>query len=452
MLSSFLDTLNKYNMLAYGDRVIAGLSGGADSVLLLTLLTELRKEYALGITAVHVNHGLRGAEADADENFSRIYSENIGVHFIAFHTDAQREADTLGLSLEEAGREIRYKRFADAMNACGANKIAVAHHLDDNAETVFMRICRGTGLPGLCGIPPVRGPIIRPLIETGRSSIESYLLERNIPYRTDSSNLSETFTRNRVRNTLIPEIESRLGVDFREKLSSLSRACTEDEDFIDKAAREAFGVSLISSERLCVSLSVSALCEYHSAVTSRVIRLALSAWGLKDVSAYHIRTARSLIKAQSGKQAVLPGGVTVKRHFDELRFTTAGMESPQAFLYDLKPGETLYVPELSLYFLLSENPAPRNAVCTKAFLYDKIDDIQIRSRRPGDFIRIRRVGRVKLKDYFINNKIPSYRRGGIGLAAQGGDVLWILDGKNICHEEYEALSRESRKIYIQMWE
>jgi tRNA(Ile)-lysidine synthase len=454
MLNSFLNTIKKYNMLSYGDKVIAGLSGGADSVLLLTLLADLREEYALDITAVHVNHGLRGGEAGGDETFSRLFCEKLGIDFIAFQENVLKESESAGLNLEEAGREIRYKRFDEAMKARGANKIAVAHNRNDNAETVFMRICRGAGLPGLCGIPPVRGQIIRPLIETRRAEIESYLSRHNIPYRTDSTNLSERFTRNRVRNTLMPEIESSLGVDLGEKLSSLSRTCAEDEDFMYGVARDAYSDSLITSRRYCVSLSIPALRGCHPAITARVIRLALSEWGLKDVSARHIHAARDLINAQSGRQAVLPGGVTIKKHFGELRFTSTEAESAQPFRYDLKPGETLYIPELSLNFLLTENPSPINSatVCTKAFLYDRIGDIQIRSRLPGDIIRIRHIGAVKIKDYFINNKIPSYRRGAIGLVARGGEVLWILDEKNICHEEYEALSREARKIYIHMWE
>ena len=452
MLKSFLETIIKYNMLTYGDRIIAGVSGGADSILLLALLAELREGYALNITAAHINHGIRGAEADTDEAFVRAYCVKIGVDFIPFHEDVPKAAKTLKLSIEEAGREIRYKCFEKAMKSYNANKIAVAHNRNDNAETVFMRICRGTGLAGLCGIPAVRGPIIRPLIETGRTEIESYLAAHCIPFRTDSTNLSDTHMRNCIRNTLIPAIESALGVDICEKLNSLSLLCAMDEEFLDKTAAEAFTASILSRRGQGISLSISALKAYHPAAATRVIRLALAEWGLKDISVYHIQAIQALITAQSGKQARLPGSILVQKHHNELRFSIKETGKPHHFRYGLKPEIPLYVPELSRYYLLSENGAPGNSMCTKAFIYGKITDIQIRSRQPGDFIRIRHIGTVKLKDYFINNKIPSYLRDVCGLAAQGNEILWIMDNKDICNEHYEALNGELQKIFIHVWE
>ena len=446
--------IQKYNMLSYDDRVVIGFSGGADSVALIALLTELRERLCLELTSVHINHGIRGAEADADEAFSREYCRRLNVPFLAFHEDAPQMAETMGLSLEEAGRYIRYQCFEQARMSRKANKIAVAHNSDDNAETVFMNICRGTGLSGLSGIPPVRGYIIRPLIETCRAEIERYLSEHGIPYRTDSTNLSGDYTRNRIRNTLIPEIDSILNVDFRQKLNALSRLCARDGEFINACALGAYEKALILEIPGNVSLSVSRLREFHPAVIARVIRLALSQWGLKDITARHIQAAENLLDAQSGKQTCLPGGLAINKYYDELCFSSAEKENPKAFRYDLKPGIPIFVPELSRHFLLSENKTSINngTVCTKAFLYDKISDIQIRSRQPGDRIRIRHIGTVKLKEYFINNKIPSYRRGGVGLVAQGGDVLWILDDKNICNEEYVSPGCESQQIYIHVWE
>ena len=454
MLKSFLNTLNKYKMLTNGDCVIVGLSGGADSVLLLTLLVELREEYSLRITAAHINHGIRGEESDSDEEFARSYSRSLGVDFLSFHEDVPKAAEASGLSLETAGRDIRYNCFNKAMKSRGANKIAVAHNRNDNAETVLMNICRGTGLPGLCGIPPVRGPIIRPLIETGRAEIESYLSERHIPYCTDSTNFSDNITRNRVRIKLIPEIESVFGVDLCERLSSLSKLCSVDEDYINKSAYDAYGASLLFTRQKGISLSIPALRAYHPAVRARIFRIVLSEWGLKDITAYHIQAALSLIEAQSGKQAALPGGIVIKKYHNELCFSANEPENTQPFTYELKQDIPLYVPELSRYFLLTENQPSINsdAACTKVFQYDKINSIQIRSRQPGDLIRIRHIGSVKLKDYFINNKVPSYQRDSIGLAAQGGDVLWILDKKNMCHEQFEASDSVSRKIFLHVWE
>jgi len=437
-------------MLESGDRVIVGFSGGADSVLLLTLLVQLKEQYELDIIATHINHGMRGLESDADEAFAKAYSEKIGVDFLSFHEHVPTSAKELGMGLEEAGREIRYRCFQKALESRKANKIAVAHNKNDNAETVFMRICRGTGSAGLCGIPPVRGSIIRPLIETGRVQIERYLSDQQIPYRTDTTNHSNEFTRNHIRNKIIPNIESDLGIDLCEKLDSLSRLCSIDEDFMDKIARDSLSASLLTSQEPNVILSIPALRTNHPAITARIIRLALSESGLKIISACHIEAANSLINNKTGKQIRLPDGLFVGKYYDELHFTYGDPKDHQSFHYDLKPDTSVHVPELSKCFLLSENPAPINSglVCTKAFLYDKIVDVQIRSRLPGDRICIRHIGTVKLKEYFINNKIPSYQRSKIGLVAQGNDVLWILDNKNICHEQYESLEGESKKVFI----
>jgi len=441
-------------MLASGDRVIVGFSGGADSVLLLTLLVQLKEQYNLDITATHINHGMRGSESDADEAFTKSYSEKIGVDFLSFREHIPTTAKELGMGLEEAGREIRYKYFQEALKSRKANKIAIAHNKNDNAETVFMRICRGTGLAGLCGIPPVRGSIIRPLIETGRIQIEHYLSEQQIPYQTDTTNHSNEFTRNRIRNKILPNIESDLDIDLCEKLDSLSRLCSIDEDFMDKTARDALKASLLSSQQPNITLSIPILHTNHPAITTRIIRLALSERGLKDISSCHIEAVYSLLYNKTGKQIRLPGDLVVRRFYEELHFTYDGQKRQQAFRYDLKPEIPVHVPELSKCFLLSESPIPINSgfACTKAFLYDKIVGIQIRSRLPGDRICIRHVGTVKLKDYFINNKVPSYQRCSIGLAAQGNDVLWILDEKNICHEQYEALEGQSKKLFIHVLE
>jgi len=441
-------------MLASGDRVIVGFSGGADSVLLLTLLVQLKEQYELDIIATHINHGMRGSESDADEAFAKSYSEKIGVDFLSFYEHVPTSAKELGMGLEEAGREIRYKYFENALESRKADKIAVAHNKNDNAETIFMRICRGTGSTGLCGIPPVRGSIIRPLIETGRAQIERYLSDQQIPYRTDATNNSNEFTRNRIRNKVIPNVESDLGIDLCEKLDSLSRLCSVDEDFMDRIARDALNASLLPSLQPNVTLSITALCANHPAITARIIRLALSKSGLKNISACHIEATNSLINNKTGKQIRLPGGLFVGKYYDELHFTYGDPEEHQSFLYDLKPDTMVHVPELSKCFLLSENPVPINSglVYTKAFLYDRIVGVQIRSRLPGDRISIRHVGTVKLKDYFINNKVPSYQRNRIGLAAQGNDVLWILDNKNICHEQYESLEVESKKVFIHVLE
>ena len=177
MLKKAEETIKKYNMIQNGDKIVAALSGGADSVALLCFLCELRKKLDISVYAVHVNHGIRGKEADGDCEFCQKLCQRLGVEIFVKNAYIPKIAAQTGMGSEEAGRKVRYEAFNEVMKKTGAKKTAVAHNLNDNAETVIMRICRGSGAKGLSGIPPVRGNIIRPLINCSRADIEKYLKE-----------------------------------------------------------------------------------------------------------------------------------------------------------------------------------------------------------------------------------------------------------------------------------
>ena len=210
MYKKALATISKYHMLKKGDSVVLGISGGADSVALLHLLCKQREELNLTLFVVHINHGIRGVEADRDEGFVRKLCARWRVNFKAETFDVPKMAKEMGITEEECGRHVRYEAFENCLKANNASKIAVAHNLNDQAETLVMRLCRGTGLTGLSGIAPVRGHIIRPLIECSREEIEAYLEELHQPYCTDSTNLKEDYTRNKIRLNLLPYMEKEM--------------------------------------------------------------------------------------------------------------------------------------------------------------------------------------------------------------------------------------------------
>ena len=193
----------KYQMIRPGDRIVAGISGGADSVCLLFLLRELCREKGAGLFAVHVNHGLRGAEAGEDEAYVRKLCGELKVPLRVFSFDVRGRAREEHLTLEEAGRLCRYEAFEEEAERIGGTRIAVAHHAGDQAETVLFQLFRGSGLKGLAGIRPVRDNVIRPLLCTGREEIEAWLTERGIEWRTDSTNLTTDYTRNRIRGEIL---------------------------------------------------------------------------------------------------------------------------------------------------------------------------------------------------------------------------------------------------------
>ena len=237
--STIVSTVEKENMHAYiKGGILVGFSGGADSVMLMCFLSEYRRRCGeeFPILAVHVNHGIRGKEADGDEEFSRGIAGDLGIEFKSISVDVPKMKDELGLGLEEAARNARYSIFADIIEGReDISTIAIAHNATDNTETVLMNILRGSGLSGVCGIKPVRDNIIRPLIAVSKSEIVSLLDEHGISYVTDSTNLSSDYSRNYVRNEILPML-SRLASDPDAAFSRLTDILRSDLDFINSQA------------------------------------------------------------------------------------------------------------------------------------------------------------------------------------------------------------------------
>lgn len=199
-----LCALRQYSLFSQGDRIAVGVSGGADSVALLRFLAALRPQFGWDLVVCHIHHGLRGAEADRDECFVRALAEQLGLPCAVSRIDAAALALRDHISVEEAGRMARYAFFAQTAGEGG--RIATAHTLDDSIETVLMNLVRGTGLRGLCGIPRIRGNIVRPLLECTRAEVEDYLGALGQPYCTDSTNLTDDYTRNRIRHDILPRL------------------------------------------------------------------------------------------------------------------------------------------------------------------------------------------------------------------------------------------------------
>lgn len=199
-----LCALRQYSLFSQGDRIAVGVSGGADSVALLRFLAALRPQFGWDLVVCHIHHGLRGAEADRDECFVRALAEQLGLPCAVSRIDAAALALRDHISVEEAGRMARYAFFAQTAGEGG--RIATAHTLDDSIETVLMNLVRGTGLRGLCGIPRIRGNIVRPLLDCTRAEVEDYLGTLGQPYCTDSTNLTDDYTRNRIRHDILPRL------------------------------------------------------------------------------------------------------------------------------------------------------------------------------------------------------------------------------------------------------
>ena len=454
MYNKVIETIKKFNMLNNGENIVVGLSGGADSCALTHILTRLSGKMDLHITAVHINHGIRGEEAERDERSAEEFCRRSNIEFIAYHCDIPSEAAKRGIGEEEAGRLVRYEKFYETAEKKNGAKTAVAHNMNDKAETLIMNLCRGAGMKGLAGIKPVGGSIIRPLIFCTRDEIEKYCDDNNIEYCTDSTNLQNEYTRNKIRNILLPWLSENINPAAGMNMANASELLREEEEYLESKAQEQYKKLLKDSGDGFVSLNADGLASEHGVIRRRVLRIALRSLrpDMRDFGRKHTESAEDILMGDTGRRISLPGGITVSKGYGLINILY-DREKQGAFCYDIEPGKKYFIKETESYVLLSLNEEKniKNAVniCTKKIDYDKIKDkIQLRTRQTGDFISIKN-GRKKIKDIFIDDKIPSDKRDSYPMLVCGKSV--IIVGNRLGTDYY--VGQDTKNIlYIYIWE
>lgn len=410
-----IQEIRKSGLIKSGDIVVAGVSGGADSVLLLYALAALRQMESLTVYAVHVHHGIRGEEADADAEFVRELCETLDVPCHIDYVDVPALARKEKLTVEEAGRNARYKCLYGELERVGGNKLAVAHHRDDCAETILFNLVRGSGIKGLCGIAPEQGVLIRPLLNLRRSEIEAVLTENEASWRVDSTNTDVHYSRNRIRQELIPYLERELNPDTVEHLTNMAQQLREIDAHMEAEAKQ-WLEAYAEPERL----PVRKLAEADAALQGYLIRRRLGEQGgLKDITREHIEAVRGLAVKNGSKVICLPGGRRVRREYGELVFFTERDEAEAGML-----PVTVSWREISREKFEKIHFDPY----TKCFDYDKIDDkLCLRTRKSGDRLAVFSDGRSQsVKDYMINARVPVRLRDRIPLLVCGDEILWVV--------------------------
>ena len=449
--------IRRYHMLDKEDRVIAGVSGGADSICLLFMLMKLKEELNLDVLAVHVHHGLRGADADADAEYVGRICDEWGVGLQTFHEDVRKLAGQSGLSLEEAGRDIRRGIFLKVQGELGGGKIALAHHQNDNAETLIWNLCRGCGIRGLGGIAPVTGPWIRPLLCLKREEIESYLKNRGISYCTDETNLEDDYTRNRIRRHVIPYLEEQVNRQTVLHMSETMEQMRVLGEYIQQETAR-YGAGCIRYEEDRAVLDKEQFLQTPEALRPSVIHEMLChvAGRRKDLETEHTRMLMELLDRQVGRQVHLPYGMCARRCYEGIELSAAG-EHLQIAGADgdaiCGAGDgTKECPAVCRVFGRTGNRVifPENPY-TKWFDYDIIKNtVKMRHREPGDYITITKDGRTqKLKQYFINEKIPARQRDKIWLAADGKHIMWIVGYRQ--NQKYQITEKTRRILEIEFY-
>lgn len=416
-------TIAKFHMFPKGAKIIVGLSGGADSVALLHVLCGMKAEMEWNISAVHIHHGLRGEEADEDANFAVDFCAQLGIPCMVKRYDVKAEAKRRKLGEEETGRLLRYAAFREAAGENGF--IAVAHHRKDQAETMLMRLCRGTGLTGLVGMSPVREKICRPLLFCGREEIETYCRENDLTWREDATNSQDKYTRNKLRLQVLPVLEE-INPKAVEHISETAELLAIEEDFLEQQAAACYEAAILPSPAGEVHLSREKLQGLHPAMKRRVLRKAVGAFLQTDVSQMQIEALEDLLQKPTGRSRDFLQGLYAENRYDMLVLSLK-KEKSEGFCYALPMGEEVFIPEACIAVTLSfdENfDEISDDICTKVFDYDKIEEpLFCRSRQTGDFIRLKN-GRKKIKELFIDEKIPRGERERYPLVAMGGEVLW----------------------------
>ena len=433
--------IEKHNMFNENDKVVAGISGGADSVCLLLVLLELRKRKNIEITAVHVNHQIRGEAALHDQHFTEELCERYNVKCVVVSEDVPALAKLRKQSLEEAGRDLRREAFEKVLKEENANKIAMAHHENDNAETFIMHLIRGAGLNGLSGIWPVNGNVVRPLLCVTRKEIEKYVISKGLTWCDDLTNDEDEYTRNRIRHQVIPALESETDGNAVKHINAAMEQIRLALDFIEEETIRAYKFCVIEKSADEIEINKDKLYLYHRMIRTSVIKEALYkiSGHKKDLGTVHFEDIESLFNKQSGRRCNLPYNITAVRTYENvvLKKNIKGKKEAETIeeIPLVIPGET-YIKEKNMKIVTRLIPVPegfdvrdiQQKTYTKWFDYDIIKcKLVIRSKRAGDTITVSKDGHIKkIKSYFIDEKIPADKRSMIPLIAEENNILWVI--------------------------
>ena len=431
--------VERFHMIEPKDTIVLGISGGADSVCLLKILARWKEAWGISLRAVHVHHQLRGEEADADERFVRELCENEGIPCRVFHEDVQGMAQREKIGLEEAGRIARYRCFATVCEDVGGGKIALAHHQDDLAETMLHHLVRGTGMAGLCSLKPVSGNRIRPLLCLEKEEILVYLEAAGQPWRTDSSNLEDDYTRNRIRHHVLKELKTEVNPRAVRHMAQLSEELEETRAVLAQVAAEKRRQYVRKSEK--GMLLAEELKKEPDLIGRQIVHDLLKeiSGKQKDFTRIHIEAVQELWNRKVGARRDLPYGMQAIRTYDGIylerkaeKCETRDSEKNAGIQINVhsEGTESFQIGELTLTVSrtardFGEIPEKKY---TKWFDYDRIKQtLVIRHRQPGDRICLfDGGGSKKLKDYLIDRKIPAQKRDQLWLLADGSDILWII--------------------------
>lgn len=451
--NNFLKFIQQEKLIKKGDGIVVGLSGGPDSVCLLYLLISIREKIGINIAAAHLNHMLRGKAADEDEEFAKRLCEKLNIEFFSKKVDINKYSKEHSLSSEAAGRKVRYEFFNDVMKKLNYNKIATAHNANDQAETVLMRMMRGAGLEGLCGIPVNReNKYIRPILFLKREEIENYCKEKGVKPRIDATNLERIYSRNKVRLDILPYMKENFNQDVIEAINRMSILLQEDNKFIDKEVNKIFNDKCkIFNKSVTINKEVFLL---EEAVIKRVIRKSIEyvSGNKYDVELKHIEDVEKIQKHGTGKRINLPNNLIAINVYGDIKIKYEQEVNSNNNVRIITKSElmdnVIVFNDFRMEFKVIDNNENINYnknSFIKYFNFDKINKgITIRYRKNGDrIIPIGLNGSKKVKDIFIDMKIPKEDRDSIPILEFDNNISWIV---GIKQSDLYKIRKDTKKV------
>lgn len=464
----FLNKVLKFNeqnkLFSRGDRIVIGVSGGKDSVCLLDVLDRCRDEWELSLLVVHVNHGLRGEAADRDESFVEALANERGLPFYSEQVDVRAVAAERKMTEEEAGRYVRYQIMKHVCIEKEYNKIAVAHHQDDVAETVLFQMFRGSGPRGLSGIFPKREYIIRPILFAERSEIDEYVEQNQLAYCVDDTNFDEKYCRNKIRLQVFPYVEKEINKRAALHVAKAAHKIAQQYMYIDKQAKREY-MKIVHVDRGEYYYGCAEFDRLDPVLKVEVIRLILKNFSdsVKDITETHYNMLISLGEKAAGKLVVLPGSICAEKRYGFVRYKIYVEKKKHIFKEQCEmPFEGLIEvrrERMRIYMdVIPSQDVPREKLFkeipqkdyTKWFDYDKIKSgVCVRNPMEGDFFIMDASGkRKRLSRYYIDEKIPASEREKEIVVADGNHVLWAVPGR--ISAAYKVTEETKRVLVVMM--
>ena len=446
--------IKEQELIASGDRILIGLSGGADSVCLFKVLERLAEELSVELGAFHVNHGIRGEEADRDEAFAAELCKTSGVPFFAIKENVPQRAKEWQIGTEEAGRRVRYEAAERIAKEQGYHKIALAHHRNDVAETLLFHLFRGSSVAGLSSIPAKRGTIIRPLLCCEREEIEAYLAATGTAFCTDATNAETEYTRNKIRHRIVAYAREEINGGAVRHIAEAAEELSETEEFLAKETEAVYNAAKELPDG--IEIPVGVLKEKHKVLQRRAVYSFIGrvAGTRKDITKEHVEAVLGLLDGQSGKRVSLPYGVVAGRDFDRL-FLKRETKTKEEIMPECCPvkvpgayplGNTGEFLRFRVFSYQKNEEIPKNEY-TKWFDYDKIrGTLCLRTYCPGDRLGMS-AGSKTVKSVWVEHKVPAEERCRRVLLADEEQVLWIPGVR--CCDNYRVDDRTKTVLEVQ---